>query len=432
MIARRRRTGGMGGALAALLALAALATALAHPAPSSPAPSGAGGRAPACLIAAQTALQAQGAIYSQGGAHPRDPVDPATGAFYPRTGPRSFDCSGLVWRAYAAAGVAIGSTTLTQATQGRALPCTLADLRGAATTCWAPGDLIFLRNAGDPTAPGGGAARHVAIYVGNGLFMDCYNHATGCILHDVARNGYYQRHFWQARRIVSGCETLRMDPGAPAPPPPDAPTGDGVCVPEPPGYPDVGVRYLRGCGPPVQPDPGAVGGGDVVRQFRGQVGWIGPTGRPPPAPWTGGVFLQTRIGGEPVDLCRPPYQVPDAPSGAPPPGADTCWSIWMDPLAALPLAMDDSARMAGDGRMEPVGWGEAGDPLLADQPLQLPPPGHPSTLVVPPPAGDPGGAWWSPGNDDRARGARCPLGGPRVMTWLEQVLQFLFGWLFGC
>ena len=61
------------------LALLVIAAALAGMAPPPPAAAA----APACLIAAQTALQAQGAIYSQGGAHPRDPVDPATGAGSP-------------------------------------------------------------------------------------------------------------------------------------------------------------------------------------------------------------------------------------------------------------------------------------------------------------------------------------------------------------
>ena len=71
------------------------------------------------------------------------------------------------------AGISIGTTTAAQLNDGVTLPCTLDDLHGAATRCWTLGDLIFL------AYPGG---RHVAIYVGQGLFMDCYNHTTGCVL----------------------------------------------------------------------------------------------------------------------------------------------------------------------------------------------------------------------------------------------------------
>jgi len=152
------------------------------------------------------ALTRQGAIYSQGGALAGDPIDPATGQPYPRTGPDSFDCSGLVWWAYAQAGITIGQTTYQQLNNGVPIGCTLADLAGPSTRCWTLGDLIFLRYTG---------GQHVAIYVGRGLFMDCYNHATGCILHDVTTDSFYAAHFWQARRIVSGCEGLTNDPGQP-------------------------------------------------------------------------------------------------------------------------------------------------------------------------------------------------------------------------
>jgi hypothetical protein len=79
-------------------------------------------------------------------------------------------------------------------------------LNGSSTTCWAPGDLIFLQYQG---------GQHVAIYTGDGLFMDCYNHATGCMLHDVTQDSFYRAHFWQARRVVSGCEGMTLDPGTP-------------------------------------------------------------------------------------------------------------------------------------------------------------------------------------------------------------------------
>lgn len=159
-----------------------------------------------CYRAAIAALTRQGAIYSQGGNLPNDPIDPASGVAYSRSGPASFDCSGLVWWAYAQAGVSIGQTTYSQANNGTAIDCSLADLQGASTRCWTLGDLIFLRYNG---------GQHVAIYAGAGLFMDCYNHAVGCILHDVTADSFYAAHFWQARRIVSGCEGLTHDPGQP-------------------------------------------------------------------------------------------------------------------------------------------------------------------------------------------------------------------------
>jgi cell wall-associated NlpC family hydrolase len=97
-----------------------------------------------CYLAALAALTRQGALYSQGGALAYDPINPDTHRPYPRTGPQSFDCSGLVRWSYAQAGTTIGQTTETQLNDGVALPCTLDDLNGAATRCWTLGDLVFL------------------------------------------------------------------------------------------------------------------------------------------------------------------------------------------------------------------------------------------------------------------------------------------------
>lgn len=195
--------------IATMLLLAAL---LPHPAAAAPNPD----TAP-CYAAAMASLTAQGAPYSQGGYLAGDPINPATGTYSPRTGPDSFDCSGLVWWAYAQAGVNVGTTTTQQVNDGVPINCTLAQLAGAATTCWTLGDLIFLKY------PGGA---HVAIYVGRGLFMDCYNHETGCILHDVRTDSFYAAHWWQARRIVSGCEGLTTNPGTPTTPTAPTPGGD--------------------------------------------------------------------------------------------------------------------------------------------------------------------------------------------------------------
>ena len=381
-----------------------------------------------CWDAAQAALGKQGARYSQGGALTGDPRNPRTGQPYPRTGPHSFDCSGLIWWAYQQAGITVGTSTYTQIADGHALPCTLDDLQGDATRCWAPGDLIFLRYPG---------AQHVAMYVGSGLFMDCYNHQIGCVLHDVSQDRFYRNHFWQARRIISGCEGMTLDPGAPVPPPlPGAPEGDEVCVPDAIDWPDSGVAYHRGCGPPVLPpdpltdDPDATG--TTLRQFDGVVGWLGTTGRMWP-PGTDGAHLHLGVAtGHMTDACQWPNQLAGYPDGRRPPGADTCWTDWADPLAFLAQANQDTLILV-EGTPEPVAMGQRGDASLQDAVLQLPPPGHPAGLILPPPdPDDPGGTWWSPGNVDRAEGADCPLGGPATTDWFPRLLQALLPWLFGC
>jgi hypothetical protein len=56
------------------------------------------------------------------------------------------------------------------------------------------------------------------MYVGSGLFVDAYNHATGVIAHDVSLDSFYQTHFWQARRVVDGCAGVAIDPGTPGTP----------------------------------------------------------------------------------------------------------------------------------------------------------------------------------------------------------------------
>ena len=381
-----------------------------------------------CWKAAQAAISKQGAIYSQGGALASDPINPRTGRAYPRTGPDSFDCSGLIWWAYQQADITVGTSTYTQVADGHALPCTLDDLQGDATRCWAPGDLIFLRYPG---------AQHVAMYVGSGLFMDCYNHQTGCVLHDVSQDRFYRSHFWQARRIIRGCEGMTLDPGAPVPPPlPGDPEGDEVCVPDAMDWPDSGVAYHRGCGPPVLPpdplvdDPDATG--TTLRQFDGVVGWLGTTGRMWP-PDTDGVHLHLGVAtGAMTNACQWPNQVPGYPDGTRPPGAATCWTDWADPLTFLPQSHADTLALVDD-TLVPVTDPATGDPSLSDTVLQLPPPGHPAGLLLDPPdPDDPGGTWWSPGNADRADGNDCPLGGPATTHWFTRLLQLLLPWLFGC
>jgi cell wall-associated NlpC family hydrolase len=68
------------------------------------------------------------------------------------TGSPSYDCSGLVQAAWAAAGIALPRVTWDQIDTGQPVPAQLADLQ--------PGDLIFYLDGA-----------HVAMYVGNGLVI---------------------------------------------------------------------------------------------------------------------------------------------------------------------------------------------------------------------------------------------------------------------
>jgi len=88
----------------------------------------------AAQIAVDTALAQQGKRYQWGG-----------------TGPNGYDCSGLTFSAYKAAGVAIPRTSRAQSTAGVAVA--KANLQ--------PGDLVFFYN------PVG----HVGMYIGNGQMV---------------------------------------------------------------------------------------------------------------------------------------------------------------------------------------------------------------------------------------------------------------------
>jgi cell wall-associated NlpC family hydrolase len=115
-------------------------------------------------------------------------------------GPDVFDCSGYTRDAYAAANVQLGWTSYEQITQGQRTNCTYADFHGSTTTCWKPGDLLFLQYpaAGDP----GGIGQHVAIYDHDGYIVGCENESVGCIRQLPERNHFYRDHFAMGRRIA--------------------------------------------------------------------------------------------------------------------------------------------------------------------------------------------------------------------------------------
>jgi peptidoglycan DL-endopeptidase CwlO len=78
-------------------------------------------------------------------------------------GPGAFDCSGLTWAAWRAAGVTIPRTA---AGQVAGLPRVRGQLR--------PGDLVIYRSRGS-------SRRHVAMVVGRGRIIEARNRVTGVI-----------------------------------------------------------------------------------------------------------------------------------------------------------------------------------------------------------------------------------------------------------
>ncbi len=84
------------------------------------------------------------------------------------TGPRAFDCSGLMQAAWAHAGVAISRTTATQIHDGAPVGSLKAVVAG---------DLLFIPGAnGSAVAPG-----HVGLYAGSGVVVDAYDTNHGVI-----------------------------------------------------------------------------------------------------------------------------------------------------------------------------------------------------------------------------------------------------------
>ncbi|HEY8044122.1 MAG TPA: NlpC/P60 family protein [Streptosporangiaceae bacterium] len=96
---------------------------------------------------------------------------------YGATGPGSFDCSGLVEAAWAAAGVAIPRTTYEQ----------VAALPAVSTSNLQPGDLLFFDGDG-----------HVGMYVGGGYLIDAPT--TGSFVEKVALAGWYSANLDSAAR----------------------------------------------------------------------------------------------------------------------------------------------------------------------------------------------------------------------------------------
>jgi cell wall-associated NlpC family hydrolase len=109
-----------------------------------------------------------------------------------RTGPDCYDCSGLTQMAYAQSGTRIGPTTYYQITDGVSVPCTAANLNGAATTCWQPGDLALYCNAG--------GAYHVAMYAYEGMFIESYNCGRGVVFWERTQDS--MANLCAVRRVI--------------------------------------------------------------------------------------------------------------------------------------------------------------------------------------------------------------------------------------
>ena len=220
-----------------------------------------------------------------------------------------------------------------------------------------------------------------------------------------------------------GCTTGSSLPGDGVPLP------FGACMPDPPIWEDApGVSYSRCCGPPVFPPGQGSPTGSPLRQLVGTVGWIGQTGRiVPPGP--SGVHLHLGLDiGQWTDTCRWPLQVPGFADGQVPPGGSWCGTTWVDPLQFLPQANPNTLALE-HGTPVPVAAGP-GEPTLSEALIQLPPPGHPATTLLPPADPErPDGTWWSPGNDDRANALPGALGGVSMLHWLTWIWCLLFGWL---
>jgi cell wall-associated NlpC family hydrolase len=102
-------------------------------------------------------------------------------------GPAGYDCSGLVMKAYQAAGVSLPRTTFQQVNVGTAV-YSISQLE--------PGDLIFTPGSdGTSTSPG-----HVGMYIGNGLVIEAPK--TGESIRLSPLHGYWSANAVAIRRLI--------------------------------------------------------------------------------------------------------------------------------------------------------------------------------------------------------------------------------------
>ncbi len=101
------------------------------------------------------------------------------------TAERGFDCAGFVQYSYAAAGIALPRTSVSQFAAG--WPVSRDDLR--------PGDLVFFRN----TYRRG--ISHVGLYIGDGQFVHAASTKRDVAV-DRLDQPYYAARFAGARRVL--------------------------------------------------------------------------------------------------------------------------------------------------------------------------------------------------------------------------------------
>jgi cell wall-associated NlpC family hydrolase len=84
------------------------------------------------------------------------------------TGPSAYDCSGLTQAAYRTVGVNLPRTSQEQSTTGTQIPVSQVQ----------PGDLLFWG--------GVGSANHVAVYIGDGKYLDAANPSKGVVIQEMS------------------------------------------------------------------------------------------------------------------------------------------------------------------------------------------------------------------------------------------------------
>lgn len=87
---------------------------------------------------------------------------------YGATGPSAYDCSGLTQAAFRTIGVELPRTSQAQSTFGTQVPVSQVQ----------PGDLLFWG--------GVGSAYHVAVYIGDGQYLDAANPSKGVVIQKMA------------------------------------------------------------------------------------------------------------------------------------------------------------------------------------------------------------------------------------------------------
>lgn len=99
------------------------------------------------------------------------------------TGPKGYDCSGLVYSIYGRLGISLPRTASAQSKVGTYVP----------KESLAYGDLVFF-------ARDGKNVNHVGIYIGNGEFV--HSPQTGDVVKKTTLlSGYYQRCYYTAKRV---------------------------------------------------------------------------------------------------------------------------------------------------------------------------------------------------------------------------------------